>query len=299
MLSKEIILEKTNRGLDVFKHYLSVSFRPGRNFLNPLYEDGKTSCNIYLDKNSNVYKIKDFGNIDYSGDCFFLVGKIYGLNCCIPVDFIRILEIINNDLNLAIESDYDSKFLLQPGKKECSFSYVIKKFTPAELEFWGKSGINEQVLKRFQVIYLQEYRDMNSEEKTFMLTASEKEPIYGYVKNDSIKLYRPFSNLRFLYGGKKETDGYCFGLEQLPENGEVLLLTGGEKDVMTLYAHGYNAICFNSETATIPSDFIMRLLKRFKHIIILYNVDSTGKAAADKLLKQFQNYGIKKLLLPL
>ena len=50
MLRKEEILERTSNGLAVFKHYLPGNWRIGRNFLNPLYEDSKASCNIYFDR---------------------------------------------------------------------------------------------------------------------------------------------------------------------------------------------------------------------------------------------------------
>jgi hypothetical protein len=60
MLNKDSILEWTNKGLDVFKHYISGKWRVGRNFLNPLYEDQKASCNIYFNRRSQSYKMKDF-----------------------------------------------------------------------------------------------------------------------------------------------------------------------------------------------------------------------------------------------
>ena len=81
MLKKDEILSRTNNGLSVFKHYLPGNWRIGRNFLNPLYEDSKASCNIYFDRHSGMYKMKDFGNDSYSGDCFFLVGQLKGLDC--------------------------------------------------------------------------------------------------------------------------------------------------------------------------------------------------------------------------
>lgn len=74
MLRKEEILSRTNSGLFVFKHYLSGDWRIGRHFLNPLYQDKKASCNIYFDRHSGMYKMKDFGNDNYSGDCFFFGG---------------------------------------------------------------------------------------------------------------------------------------------------------------------------------------------------------------------------------
>ena len=104
MLRKEEILSRTNNGLFVFKHYLPGDWRIGRHFLNPLYQDRKASCNIYFDRHSGMYKMKDFGNDNYSGDCFFFVGQLKGLDCNRAADFVEILEIINRDLGLGLAS---------------------------------------------------------------------------------------------------------------------------------------------------------------------------------------------------
>lgn len=86
--------------MDVFRHYLPVKWRVGRNFLNPLYEDSKASCNVYYDRRSGTYKMKDFGNGDFSGDCFFLVARIKGLDCRNAADFVEVLETIDRELCL-------------------------------------------------------------------------------------------------------------------------------------------------------------------------------------------------------
>ena len=105
MLNKDEILRRTNSGLDVFKCYIPGQWRVGRNFLNPLYEDRKASCNIYFDRRNDCYRLKDFGNDAYSGDCFDIVGKLKGLDCSQPKDFIEILQTINRDLYLGIDED--------------------------------------------------------------------------------------------------------------------------------------------------------------------------------------------------
>ena len=102
MLRKEEILSRTNNGLLVFKHYLPGDWRIGRHFLNPFYQDKKASCNIYFDRHSGMYKMKDFGNDNYSGDCFFFVGQLKGLDCNRAADFVGILEIIDRDLGLGL-----------------------------------------------------------------------------------------------------------------------------------------------------------------------------------------------------
>lgn len=96
MTDKDEILRVTDRGLTVFNHYIATPFRIGRNFLNPLYEDSKASCNVYFDRKSGTYRMKDFGNDDYSGDCFAFVGKIIGKDCKNSKEFIEILETISS-----------------------------------------------------------------------------------------------------------------------------------------------------------------------------------------------------------
>ena len=75
------------------------------------------------------------------------------------------------------------------------------------------------------------------------------------------------------------TENYIFGLEQLPVRGDILFITGGEKDVLSLSSQGLNAICLNSETAHIPKNLLRGLSYRFKHITLLYDADETGKAS--------------------
>ncbi len=118
MLSKQTILERTNNGFEVFRHYLKMEWRLGKNFLNPLYEDHKASCNIYFDRKSRTYKLKDFGNDNYSGDCFFYVGKLKGLDCRNSNDFVEILQIINHDLSLSLDEG-DTSFVLSVSAMDC------------------------------------------------------------------------------------------------------------------------------------------------------------------------------------
>src|SRR5215510_8041392 len=116
MLNRDEILRRTNNGIDVFRHYIPGQWRVGRNFLNPLYEDRKASCNIYFDRRNECYRLKDFGNDAYSGDCFDFVGKITGMDCRNPADFVFILQTINRDLFLGLD-DGDTFFAAQAPKK--------------------------------------------------------------------------------------------------------------------------------------------------------------------------------------
>ena len=308
--NKEDILLLTDKGLAVFKYYIPFSFKLGRNFLNPLYKDSKASCNVYFDRRNGMYKMKDFGNDDYSGDCFALVGKLNGLNCKEPKDFVQILAIIR-DMHLGLSDKSEMRISsttsvpviaevthVPKRKKARPYTLAQKSFTAAELAFWGESGITQEVLKLFRVVSLKKFSSENNEGKPFSIVATDKEPVFGYTAKQYVKVYRPHSEMRFLYAGDFG-ENYCFGLEQLPAKGDLLFITGGEKDVMSLTVHGFHAICFNSETVTIPVGIIHRLSFRFKHIVLLYDVDKAGLDSSAKQELALKNYGVKRLLLPL
>lgn len=312
MLSKDELLKRTNNGLDVFRYYVPGQWRVGRNFLNPFYADHKASCNIFFDRKNGCYRIKDFGNNDFSGDCFFLVGKLNGLDCENSNGFVKILQIINCDLNLGLSENDISHFtptspVAKSGqkldqtvelKKVKPFSVNQQSFSAKELLFWKQYGITAELLRLYKVISLKEFQSENNDDKPFSLKSSEQEPMFGYCGKRYVKIYRPFSEIRFLYGGSFG-ENYCFGLEQLPIKGDTLFITGGEKDVLSLSARGFHAICFNSETSTIPDSIIRKLTHRFKHIVLLYDVDKTGLDSSRKQQQQLSEFGVKRLILPL
>ena len=330
MVRKEEVLARTSNGLDVFRHYLPVKWRVGRNFLNPLYADSKASCNVYYDRRSGTYRMKDFGNGDYSGDCFFLVAKLKGLDCRNSADFVEVLHTIDRELCLGLDGDSPTDGTVGTGgcrrlrpvpgarggdageagtdTEEAAASAdrpepkpyraAEKPFTEGELAYWGASGITVEVLRRYGTVSLAEYRGETREGKAFGFSSTPAEPMFGYKGKWGVKVYRPMSEVRFVYGGHTG-DNYCFGLEQLPSKGDLLFLTGGEKDVLTLAAHGFHAICFNSETSVIPAKTVRKLVYRFKHIVLLYDTDKTGLECSEKHRAQLSEYGVKRLVLPL
>lgn len=312
---KEEILARTNRGLEVFYFYMPIEFVPKRNFRNPLYNDKHASCNIYLDAKTQSYRMKDFGNEAFSGDCFWFAAMMQGLD--VRTDFMRVLVTIIQDLNLCISIPNNGKknqeykphskivrTTLQkaPETKRSEnrkwFKLYEQPFKDEELAFWERYGITAKTLQRFRVKSLTRYDSVSNQGKPYSIMSSSQEPIFCYVMGKFVKIYRPHSQLRFLYGGEKLED-YVFGFEQLPNKGDMLFITGGEKDVLSLSAHHFNAICFNSETASIPESIIKSLQLRFRHIILLYDTDETGMQEAERQTEILALYNVLRLTLPL
>ena len=317
-LTKDAVLQATNKGLDVFKHFLGSRFtKVGKSFRSPFYKDNRASCYVYFDNKSGIYKFKDFGDSEYSGDCFFMVGKIFALGCDDRAEFLRILEIIDGELYLNLEENQQKVDRLikenkgavtranripsiHDGFETAKTKMPIKtmEFAESELEFWNQYGISEDILNRYNVISIHTFHGTTKEGKDYLLLSSNQEPIFGYQGRRHTKLYMPNSKLRFLYAGEI-TESYVFGIEQLPVRGDILFITGGEKDVLSLVSHGFNAICLNSETAHIPKNLLRGLSYRFKHITLLYDVDETGLKSMEKLTSDLKSYSLKSLKLPL
>lgn len=306
---KEEILERTDRGLHVFNFYMPFEFKLKKNFRNPLYNDSKPSCNIYFDNQANCYKMHDFGNVEFSGDCFWFAATVNHLD--VKRNFPKVLQRINDDLCLNIEKQsfkhkqsklstlkQTQPFAIKEQEPTLPFKTIEKPFSEQELKFWKEYNISQKELNRYKVKSLTSYKSKNSEGAPFQLETSRTEPIFAYFGNGYIKLYRPYSKMRFLYGGQMP-EIYCFGLEQLPQRGDVVFITGGEKDVLCLSAHGFNAVCFNSETANIGNEMIEMLARRFRHVIFLYDMDETGKRESARQCEIFSAYKTIRMELPL
>jgi len=314
MIDKEQILLLTQGGLNVFSHFLGFEVNLHRNFRSPFYDDKRASCHIFYDRKSSSYKFYDHGDTTYSGDCFWFVATMRGLN--LKTDFPEVLKVIIQELGLYslyggeeyyrhAAPTYKSPVISGPktditkNTEERSYSFEIQPFDDGLLNYWAHYGIHEDTLRRFRVRSLKRYESVSAEGKKFELYGSPTEPMFAYIGNSYIKIYRPHSpKIRFLYGGRGPAT-YCFRLGAIPPNSGQVFITGGEKDVLSLYAHGFNAICFNSETAQIPTSIIESLQLRFRHIILLYDADETGVRESHRQAELLAEYKILNLSLPL
>lgn len=298
---RDQILEKTDGGRKVFTHYFG-SQAGKKVFLNVYRSDAHPSC--VLKKYHDRYILKDYGNNDWNGDCFFVVAKIEQLNS--KTDFLTILGIINKELSLgldvSISDSCHSKRLtdlpatnIEPTSKVTGYRYKCRNFDYQDLQWWGRYGITKETLEKYHVSSLawcvMYYEDGHQSK----LYHSEQYPIYAYLffpkegnrSKIGIKVYRPGAQLRFLQLGSVPRP-YRFGYEQLPEHGDTLYIVGGEKDVMSMASHGLPAVCYNSETSKIALSDIKEYTTRFNRIVILYDMDETGRKCSQQLVDEFR-----------
>jgi len=283
LLTKENVLAKVDSS-DLLNYYLKPfhsknDLKQGEHISNPfLNEVQKTpSFNIYHGA-LGLWRYKDFATGD-DGDVFDLIMQ---LKSC---DFKEALSLINQDFCLGLGAD-----------SKPDFNIEILAWSELNLKYWSVYGISRFILEKYNVIPIQSYERRNKSGELMTIDASANDPIYSYrISSQCYKLYRPYSsNFKFSWLGQKPLD-YVFGKNQLPLNADKVFITGGEKDVLSLSAHGINAICLNSETASPSKELIDELKSRFKEVFVLYDLDDTGKKQSQKVCEQF---GLKKMNLP-
>lgn len=292
-LSKEDILQKVG-SYKILNHYLSSyhnfgELRQGQHISNPFLHPNKQetpSFNIFCTGLGNhEWRYKDFATGDV-GSCFDLVMRLFCL------DFKETLKKICKDFNLLSREVND---LNEGGKSPLKEIIInqntrifIRDFSANELSYWGDYKIGFNHLKKFRVNAVEKYSFVSKFNKPYEIRSKAHSPIFSYTINqEAFKIYKPLEKkCRFLYLGNKPKD-YVFGYDLLPESGEVVLFTGGEKDVICLYSQGYSAVSLNSETA-MPSESLIRDLKsRFDKVAILYDADETGIKQAQKISTRF------------
>ncbi len=262
--SKEDLLAKVT-SYDILNHYLQPYHNSGRllaakNISNPFQAEKQEtpSFNIFPTMGTGEWRYKDFATGD-DGSCFDLVMKLFNIS------FPEALQKINSDFTLLLDATQEPiKSNRQLAQEAPKFTIKRKQFNDAEKEFWLKFGIDEQTLKRFNVSSLEEFSTTSKIGNPYTTKSSFDKFIFAYESDNWVKLYKPLDEkkYKFQYLGTK-AQGFIFGWKQLPDNGELLIITGGEKDVMTLAAKGFNAITLNSETATLPKNIVdeMTLVK--------------------------------------
>lgn len=331
----ERILQGTNRGADVFKFYfgpdiLSKGF--GHNFCNVLRGEKNPSCRMRWSKVSRKWCLHDFAhNEEWSGDCFHLVAKAEGFgdtnwsNRGGGSALDKAMRAIDQHFHLGVFSDRKSENNYNLGKNKVTakvkfadegttsgarlVKYHTRDFNESDLAFWGKYGINKETLDRYHVVALERRTLERPDKTTFNIYGNYKgHPQYAYLFNDgkTMKVYSPNPQTnakgqpypRFNWYNKTG-ETVIFGKEQLPEYGDRVYITGGEKDVMSLAAHGFNAISFNSETARIDENVLDDLAARFDNIIIMYDSDETGRKESKARFDELKyDYPVTRVELP-
>jgi hypothetical protein len=294
MITKEMILERITQEEIMDKYY------PGDVILeqkvtNAMRKDRNPDCSFHYSSGKLLFI--DFAYKQYNGDCW----KIAILNT--KIDFPEILYKIDSDFELNLQpkgfhqKTKPIKYKIEPIIVEKEFNkieYEAMDWTKFDIKYWGDRGISLSTLKYFNVETCHRVWLSKSKE---IFTYHPRDPIYKYLIRDPdiMEIYRPYGTKKVKFRSNCPKN-ILQGWYQLPETGDILIITKAYKDIMNFYEMGYPAVSFNGES-TFPDLKIFEMLKkRFKKIVVVYDNDKPGITAAKRINEV---YGLPYWYIPL
>lgn len=281
-MTKEALLTKTNPKT-IFAHYLGTKKLTKRKYVSPITNEKDASLQFYPD--TLTFKCFSSG---CQGDCFQLVADIESFN--IKTQFHKVLEKINNDLNLGLSNSETKSKLVKVEHKPLS---------KAHLDFWEKLNVSESLLKssKTHAVKAIHYTNKDGEQKKFEIFTGVL--AFDYVVNGRHEVYipdQPKKNVKKqFYKNQQKSD--IFGIDLLPVHTDYIIIAAGKKDTLVSISYGFPAVCFNSES-TFPEPAQIRALKdKCKNLLVCYDIDPNG--AGQKNAKRIcQKYNLPNIVLP-
>ena len=170
---------------------------------------------------------------------------------------------ITNNTKLKSTKQYESK--------DTVIGVVRQDWTDVDKQYWSQFGITKETLTKFNVSSIKYYLCDGIVKGIY----KDNNPMYAYKVYDHFKIYRPLAD-KYTKWRNNLAPYDIQGYEQLPEKGDLLIITKSLKDVMCLYEMGYTAISPSSESTFISDKALNQLNRRFKRILICFDRDVSG-----------------------
>ncbi len=276
LLNKKTVLEKTENGLAIFKHYISSFVEVGKPFNSVFRPDKNPSVNVFK-TDWNEYLIKDFTEEKAINSIDF-VKKFKGLK-----SFPEALEVINKDLNLGL---IKTNPVFEEGG---SFDYW---------DAYGDREVLREILVKYNVKSLKSFTTNSG----FKVYDTKDNPAFAFViDKKSFKIYRPLeTDKRFKHqwiGNKSKDFSNVFGIEQLPKYCSTILITEGLKDCIVANANlnhdDIYAVGLDNVSTAISPDIISILRKKCDYLVLCLDVDEKGLQGSSKKSKK---YGLRNFI---
>lgn len=261
-ITLDYILSKVTE-YDIYARYLG-QFKIGFIYNSPFRKDKNPSFGIFRSKKSGKLLFKDHGNGE-CGDVIKFVELFTGIT-----NYNDLLKQIIKDMQITNNTVLHSTKEIEKNN-ETIIGVVRQDWTNIDKNYWSQFGITLNTLKKFKVSSIKYYL-CNGIVKSIY---KDENPMYAYKVYDHFKIYKPLAD-KYTKWRNNLTENDIQGYEQLPKNGDLLIITKSLKDVMVLYEMGYNAISPSSESTFIPDKALEVLKKRFKRILLCFDRDVPG-----------------------
>src|SRR5699024_371627 len=142
-----------------------------------------------------------------------------------------ILQRIVTDLSITNNTKLKSTKYYE--SKDTIIGVVRQEWTDIDKQFWSQFGISKDTLNKYNVSRIKYYLC----DRIVKVIYKDENPMYAYKVYDHFKIYRPLAD-KYTKWRNNLTEYDIQGYAQLPEKGNLLIITKSMKDVMVLYEMG-------------------------------------------------------------
>jgi hypothetical protein len=265
---KDLLKQTTE--YDIYSFYIGDQFKIGTVMHSPLRKDDHPSFGVFKSsiRSNLMWKDQATGK---SGNVVMFVSELFNITYDEAIQKILTDNIKQTTEGISIAESYK--------KLKTTISVQKKNFTETDDNYWGQYFVTRDILKSHGVCPILTFWVNDAASNLFY---SKDQPLYAYQIFESFQIYSPYASKKNKF--RNSTNSYdIHGLEQLPEYGNLLIITKSKKDVMVLDRLGYNAIAPCGENTPIPKVIIDDLKQRFNRLLILYDNDKAGIQGAKKI----------------
>lgn len=307
-MNQEQFFKKYNGGLDyilMVMNYYDIPLKKKNNYrfentLSPFYPDTKKGFSIYKNRKNNIWYFKDFGTDEwgneYSGDAFTMCALIHSKD--VKKNFGEIINLMDFELSTFPRGNVELRSNDFVDSNEELFSnYELIKVTPFTQTAINEFHLKNRKLDSFSGVHqISGYKILDDNGKvidTKYYRNYDEDVRIAFCNGSRCKIKRLNPKQYGMLGNRNIP--YFFGTsDDASYIDEPIFLTGGERDVLTLFDLNKAACCIQSETANFNRQFAKILYEsRFK-VIILYDIDEAGKKGAIKINSKY-DYEIANL----
>lgn len=268
-------LEKEVSPEEILLHYFGDFDVPSKH-MSPFRNEKNASFSIYYTIDGKL-RWKDWGCIDKnsSGDPIGYVAKLEGINYYAAVNLIYD-EMVKGKVR--VPAEYVKK--VKDGKnkpKVYSKGVRIRRYwKDYEVNYWDKLDASPKLMmKVFKTfpsdgVWFNNYRWHKS-----LLN----DPLFIYLFNkakESWKAYRPYSKDKDEKFKSNNINNHIQGFEDLPDSGNLVVITSAQKDRIPFYHAGIPSIAPHNENIVLRKSIMEDLKRRFIYVICAMNNDATG-----------------------
>jgi len=254
-------------------HWKDVSYKLDTLFISDTRGDDKRPSAMIKKSISNKLYYIDFGD-GIPQSAVYLVSYLYSITIKDAIDKI-LLDIPNNNesnvstgINMTRTSSIHS-----PRSTNTRINIQPVKWNKSNFNYWKQYGWTVENLEKCKIYQVTKIwvngKRIFFYDKAFCITY--------YTHNNIIrrKIYFPErTDNRFI---SNVDTTIVQGWEILPkQGGDVLIITKAFKDIGSFLNIGIYSCATNNETSFFPENVIIKLKKRWKHIIVWWDNDRTG-----------------------